>query len=184
MIHNIYHGVYCIPYRQMIVILLNLELVDAAVFRERLDVYLVRDGYTGVCGKKFQDLTELLGQYRQAAFALEQPGRRAGALSSIEDTSMEYLSFYIHQNLPDLSLHSQVPKMLDYDSIHHTEYAKTLFVYLKNNLDNKPAAAELFIHRNTLLQRLNKIKELWNPDLQDADNRFYLLFSFYHYYHT
>ena len=182
MIHNIYQGVYCIPYRQTIAILLNLELADAAVFRERLDVYLVRDGYTGVCGTKFQNLGRLLGQYRQAAFALEQPGHRAGMLSRTEDTAMAYLSFYIQQNLPELSFHTQVREMLEYDSIHHTEYAKTLYIYLKNSQDNKPTATELFIHRNTLLQRLNKIRELWNPDLQDADNRFYLLFSFYHYY--
>ena len=184
MIHNIYQGVYCIPYRQMIVILLNLELADADAFRERLNVYLIRDGYTGVRGTEFQNLERLLGHYRQAAFALERPGHKAGVLSNTEDTTREYLAFYIQQNLPELSFHSQVREMLEYDSIHHTEYAKTLFIYLKNNQDNKPAATELFIHRNTLLQRLNKIKELWDPDLQDADNRFYLLFSFYHYYYT
>jgi len=180
MLHNIYKGIYCIPYQQSIAILLNLELTDAAAFRKRLDAYLVRDGYTGVYGTAVQELKSLLGQYRQAAFALEQSGRKAGILNCIEETTMEYLSSYIRQNLPELSFHPQVRKMLEYDSRHHTEYTKTLFVYLKNNQDNKPAAQELYIHRNTLLQRLNKIKELWNPDLKDNDNRFYLLFSLYH----
>ena len=45
---------------------------------------------------------------------------------------------------------------------------ETLKSYLNNNFNLLKTADELFIHRNTLIYRLNKIKEILKNDLEDA----------------
>jgi len=41
---------------------------------------------------------------------------------------------------------------------------ETLNIFLKNNLNTNKTSEELHIHRNTLIYRLDKIKELWKLD--------------------
>ena len=55
---------------------------------------------------------------------------------------------------------------------------KTLRTYLDENLNATRTAEALFIHRSTLLYRLEKIKEILQYDLDDPDENFYLSFSF------
>lgn len=43
---------------------------------------------------------------------------------------------------------------------------QTFIIYCENNLNVSQAARSLYIHRNTLIYRLNKIKELLNIDIQ------------------
>lgn len=55
-----------------------------------------------------------------------------------------------------------------YDRENHTEYLYTLEKYMENNCSVVQTAETLFIHRNTLTGRMNKITELLNMDWQDA----------------
>lgn len=48
----------------------------------------------------------------------------------------------------------------DYDRMHQTELVRTLAVLLRNNRSPTPTAAELFIHRQTLVYRIRRIEEL------------------------
>ena len=54
-----------------------------------------------------------------------------------------------------------------YDQEKNTHYLPTLETYLDNLASANLAASALFIHRNTLYQRLEKITDLWGIDLQD-----------------
>ena len=47
------------------------------------------------------------------------------------------------------------------------ELLKTLRFYLKNNCNLINTSKEMFIHRNTLIYRLNKIKDILNNNLED-----------------
>lgn len=47
------------------------------------------------------------------------------------------------------------------------ELLKTLRSYLRNNYNLINTSKELFIHRNTLIYRLNKIKDILNSNLED-----------------
>lgn len=67
----------------------------------------------------------------------------------------------------------------EHDRQYKTEYYRTLFCFLRNERRHRPTAEELFIHRNTLFQRLERLQALWPLDLDDNEERFYLLFSFY-----
>jgi purine catabolism regulator len=58
-------------------------------------------------------------------------------------------------------------KIDQYDREKKTQYLRTLETYLDNLASVNQASKALFIHRNTLYQRLSKIADLWGIDLQD-----------------
>jgi DNA-binding PucR family transcriptional regulator len=58
-------------------------------------------------------------------------------------------------------------KIDQYDREKHTQYLPTLETYLDNLASANKAAQALYIHRNTLYQRLSRIADLWGIDFQD-----------------
>ena len=65
----------------------------------------------------------------------------------------------------------QIKVVEDYDARHRTELLQTLDAYL-TFVDNPVAAAQsMHIHRNTLLYRINKIREMTGLDLSDGEMR-------------
>lgn len=65
-------------------------------------------------------------------------------------------------------------KLLDYDRHEGTGYTQTLRVYLSNNCGITATAGYLFIHRHTLLKRLEKISEISGLNLDDWYTRLYM----------
>lgn len=51
-------------------------------------------------------------------------------------------------------------RLIEYDRGHHTELVRTLAVLLRHNRSPNPTAAELFIHRQTLVYRVRRIEAL------------------------
>ncbi len=58
----------------------------------------------------------------------------------------------------------------DYDRIHQTELVRTLAVLLRNNRSPTSTAAELFIHRQTLVYRIRRIEELTSRSLSRTED--------------
>ena len=64
------------------------------------------------------------------------------------------------------------------DRVTGTEYYKTLFWLLVNNYHAAETAKTLFIHRNTLKYRVDKITQLMDVDIYDGDVSAYLRFCY------
>ena len=92
---------------------------------------------------------------------------------------MRVITNIVDKAISTALIHPAIPAIKAYDAAHKTDYCRTLHCFLKNERRHQQTAEELFIHRNTLFLRLEKIQELWPLDLNDAEERFYLLFSFY-----
>lgn len=75
-------------------------------------------------------------------------------------------------------LHPSLSVLKTYDKKNKTQLFKTLKSYVNNDYIMKTTAAELFIHRNTLSYRINKIIELSSLNFQDHDTKFLLKLSF------
>jgi purine catabolism regulator len=58
-----------------------------------------------------------------------------------------------------------------YDEQHHSDLVHTLTAYFDHHANISQTAEALFIHRNTLLYRLERIQELTGQDLNQADTR-------------
>ena len=65
-----------------------------------------------------------------------------------------------------------------YDDLNKTELVPTLIQYFKCNRELKDTANSLFIHRNTLTKRIERIESLVAIDFNNADEMFKLEYSF------
>ena len=69
-------------------------------------------------------------------------------------------------------------RLREVDREHGSLYYETLRVYLECERSLSETAKQLFIHRNTLLYRLDKLCEQTGLRLDDADQRLHLRISF------
>ncbi len=60
----------------------------------------------------------------------------------------------------------------DYDVANDSELITTLDAYFKSNANVSEAAKTLFVHRNTFIYRIEKIKKILDTDFKDAEENF------------
>jgi purine catabolism regulator len=65
--------------------------------------------------------------------------------------------------------HNTVGKLVQYDQDNNTDFVKTLEVFFTCKGNVSDAAKQLFIHRNTMMYRLDRIKSILSVDLEDAE---------------
>lgn len=85
---------------------------------------------------------------------------------------------YMYKNNPFFALKNQALQiLLDKDRTGNFNYVHTLRIYLSENCNATHASERLFIHRHTLINRIQTITELCNCDLDDYYTRLYLSMS-------
>ena len=117
------------------------------------------------------NLTEWPAYYRQALQAM-QLGRRLRLQQLVE-----YNSLGIFQLLAQLDSNPVVQEfaeqiigpLAEYDERHRSNLVQTIDAYFGHHANVSQTAESLFIHRNTLLYRLDRIQELTGQDLNQAD---------------
>lgn len=77
-----------------------------------------------------------------------------------------------------LFLRDKERALFEYDIDNGTEYFRTLYSYIKHSRRLGDVSEEMHIHKNSVSYRINRIKELFEIDLNDAETRigFYLAF--------
>jgi PucR family transcriptional regulator, purine catabolism regulatory protein len=123
-------------------------------------------------GSQYKTITTLHKSFSEAHEAIrlmKQFGNNSG-ISHFEDYSVYHLlgSNIKSQELEDFFMKS-LGKIYEHDKLHSTAYLSTLESYFQNNLNLSETAKALFIHRNTLIYRIEKIKEILNTDLKNAE---------------
>jgi len=78
---------------------------------------------------------------------------------------------------PSMIVHEKLLQLIESDRTKHTEYLKTLTAYFNNQFNALQTAEKLFIHRSTLMYRLDKIKKILGSDLTDPDELLYIMLS-------
>lgn len=68
-----------------------------------------------------------------------------------------------------LALVERLKPLIDYDQSHSTNLIETLDIYFKNCQNSVKTAKDLFIHRNTLLYRLERISEVLDLDFNNSE---------------
>lgn len=124
-----------------------------------------------------QEWENLPVAYRQAHFALDMAGKKAG-IYRCEDFAFGYLrEMFRAQELTLPLLHPALKILERYDRENHTQLRETLSVYLKKERNLLGAAQALHIHRNTLKYRLGRIRTLTGLSLSDEEELAYLRLS-------
>lgn len=145
--------------------------------------------------KAFHDikriLTQMLGPDIHIWLGISRPGKRLSDAGGHLAEAEQALAFSQESSSPffaDLGLYRllfHIPSepvlrtfiadylgpLLAYDKTHGSALVNTLRAYLDANLSKQEAAEKLFIHRQTLYHRLEKIEECLGEDFATTQNR-------------
>ena len=171
----------CIALEGRLVVFLHTEdekSLDEA--HSRLKLFIRENFLKAGYSRAVRGHGNLRRQYKQSLSALEL-GRRAAPYSWIhrfDDHAFPYLLERIVHAMPcSMICHKGVLRLREYDRQNGSELLRTLRVFLGANGNAVRAASELFIHRSTLLYRLDKIRQIADCSLTDPTERDYLSLS-------
>ena len=74
-------------------------------------------------------------------------------------------------NLLKKYCYNTIGALISFDEVHHTDYVNTLHCYLDNDCNLIKTSKAMFIHRNTLVYRMDKIKEVLGNDLSSMNTK-------------
>ncbi|MDO4573061.1 MAG: helix-turn-helix domain-containing protein [Clostridia bacterium] len=160
-------------------ILLLAYGADAEGFRpleKQLSAFLSEQRLRCGVSNMFSDLRQLAGHYGQALAALRSGAKER--LVDYRDHMLEHMLSYIPSEQLPFLISPDIPLLQAEDERHALQLTETLKTYLACNCHLARTAEKLFIHKNTLLYRLNRIKSLLHGDLDEADERLLLAISF------
>lgn len=131
-------------------------------------------------GTPVQHVTQLRHAYKRAHAALYMAKMKNQSLYSFQDMGIYQLLLSIDDSalLQDMYLKVLSP-LRNYDEEHNTNYEDTLYYYLRYNGSIQAIAEATYTHRNTVLYRIKKVKELLGKDLEDTEERFPYQMAFY-----
>ena len=119
--------------------------------------------------KKYTDSLLILADYLEL---------QTGKILSAEAALLPYIAALLTTQSA-LSLSSPVVQQLeDYDCHNKTQLSATLCCFLKNNCNYVSTAKQLYIHRSTLLYRIERIQELTSVDLDSYETRLHLQITY------
>ena len=120
-------------------------------------------------------------QYVQASLALTV-GRRKNPsrwIHHFNDVALTYMLEQATRKLPAYMLaHERLLTLKNMADSTNSPLYHTLQVYLENHLNLTKTSEDLFIHRSTLLYRLDKIQNVIHCDYDNPEELLYLMLSF------
>lgn len=133
--------------------------------------------------RTFTGLARLRAHHLQARAALEIGQRSRPHLwyHLFDDHALDYLLAHSCGDLePEYVAHPGVLRLVEHDKAHGTEYARSLLAYLDADCNTTHAAQGLFIHRSSLLRRLERAGEIAGTDAFSLgpDEKLHILLTF------
>ena len=107
---------------------------------------------------RFHNIYDLHNSYKEALMALRYSRKKSKMISDINELNLEMLLESVDESLRKYFVDKTLTLLSDYD-------IQILKTYYKNNMSLKLTSEELFIHKNTLQYKLEKIntKTGFNP---------------------
>lgn len=135
--------------------------------------------YVGV-GSCMTDISNLHTGYARAKAAVQMARKRKKDLLYFDEMGLYRLLYMVDDNrlLGEMAEEPLRP-LLEYDRKHHANYVDTLELYLKHNGSIQAVSEEMFTHRNTVIYRMNKIKELLGTNLEQTEERIPYQIAYY-----
>jgi DNA-binding PucR family transcriptional regulator len=128
----------------------------------------------------FGDFAHVLSSYREceAALATGQVTDPHLWYYRFGDMGLDYIMCKATEDFPaELLASKKLLALVRADEDGQGEYVKTLRCYLDNRQSATRTAEELFMHRTSLLRRLERIVRISGIDFDDADEVLYLALS-------
>ena len=170
-------GVWSFPYKDGLLIVFNESNVSADEVASQLEPLLQAQQLFACISTEFANLLELRYVYEDVQVCLSIAMRKAPAIRL--HRAERYLDLaFLHkcrQYFPiDQYYLEGFNRLHEYDDENGKGYLATLTAYLDNNMSVSAAAKEIFMHRNTMTQQLEKIEEILGVPLRDKEMCWYL----------
>ncbi|NIA09529.1 MAG: hypothetical protein GWP10_07335, partial [Nitrospiraceae bacterium] len=150
---------------------------DGIALAHKLWQALSKKGYRTCMslGNAYSDIRMLLKSYQEAeetlALAFNMP-HGVHVLAFDDLGTLHWLQHLPPEALRENKYYRAVEKLAEYDSQHKAGILDTLMTYLDSGTNALQAASRLYIHRNTLRQRLDRASELMGIDLHSPRDLF------------
>jgi GAF domain-containing protein len=119
---------------------------------------------------------EAFEQARQALL-MGRALRGGGSVASFDEFGSQWHLMAVAQQSVRDRYQERLQRLMDHDRTRPGDLFRTAQVYLESAGNAKVAAARLGIHRNTLRQRLERIRRLTEVDLDDVDHWFDIMMA-------
>jgi len=129
----------------------------------------------------FSSIENFVSHYEQAYAALE-----LGQTLNPDEIVFRYIDYQVFDLFSEIKnpdilgrfCHPALAVLRQYDHKNNSNLYETLCIFLDNGCNIKFTSERLYIHRNSLVYRLNRIKEVCLIDLDDISTVFLLRLSF------
>jgi purine catabolism regulator len=145
----------------------------ARKLREHLRAEFPSDRLLGGLSGPAAELAEWPHVYRQATQAMQLAGRlHTEAMVTFDSLGIYQLLVQLEDELAAGRFSDQiVGPLVEYDRRHRSSLMETIIAYFSHHGNVSQTAEALYIHRNTLSYRLDRIQELTGQDLENPDER-------------
>ena len=124
----------------------------------------------------FNDLYDIRGYFEQAQMTSLCSEKSLEFYNNITPRPIfEFISYY---GTAKAFIHPALNEIYKYDIDNKTDYFETLRVYSMFMHNRQQTIAELCIHHNTLIYRLNRIRDIFNLAFEEPQTALHLLNSF------
>ncbi|SFA88375.1 PucR C-terminal helix-turn-helix domain-containing protein [Acetitomaculum ruminis DSM 5522] len=169
---------YLIIHEFSIVLIANLRITPMETLKTQLNQIIENSNYCCGVSSTFKDILDFRKYYNQTSIAIKYSRRKVGDIVFCEDYIMDYIYDIIRTNSNTIIMHPIVNSLKEYDLANKADLYNTLYQYLVHERNLVKTAESLGIHRNSLLYRLKKIKEISDDDFNESKIREYILMSF------
>ncbi len=166
-------------YENLPVLICNLTLSEEASLYYELNRVLRLTGTIAGQSPEFTDIYSLREQYQAARIAADH-GRKLNKIGIVRfsEIVLPYAAYLLKEFSSADIRHPALAVLHQYDQKHHTEFADTLYCFLRYQQSYKDTAEKLSIHRSTLVYRMERILELTKINPEDPDTCLHLLLSY------
>ena len=162
-------------YEDSVIVIVNQDdvkaLLDQCVGSESMQYYVI------CISQPFGDLRDIASHYDNVRYLLARAEKQTGVYFA-ENFGIQYI-VHTSRCLPNRIPHPALAMLRAHDQEKNSTLYETLYQFLVNERSTQRTAQALHIHKNSLLYRLNQIKEIVDLDLDDPNLRAYLVFSFF-----
>lgn len=173
--------------RVMVALRLTISEIDknsviklARVLLKELETAFPEHQFRVGIGRCYKELINFNKSFSEACSALSfsMLAHSKEPISHFDDLGV-YRILFDYKNREELFhlYRDTVGVISEYDQKNQTEYLDTIRTYFSQNYSINNTAKKMFVHYNTILYRLNKIKALFGIDLNNEEERINLYVS-------
>jgi len=131
-------------------------------------------------GSRMLDFRNIILSYKRGLAACKMAKKFNESSLTFEQMGVFQLLFMIEDHDILYQMYYQLlGPIINYDRKHHTELEDTLYNYLMFDSNQKAMAEALYMHRNTINYRLNKIKEITQCQFSSFEEKMPYMLAFY-----